>query len=63
MVNSTFSAEYVEVVLGGIDLATEFSRLKWDHLMYTGSPGVAKLVMAAAAANLTPLTLELGGKW
>ena len=35
----------------------------FDHILYTGCPPVAKIVMAAAAKHLTPVTLELGGKW
>ncbi|KAK4705070.1 hypothetical protein P7C70_g1131, partial [Phenoliferia sp. Uapishka_3] len=62
MINATFPADKIEVVLGGVELATEFSTLKWDHLMYTGSPAVGKLVMKAASAKLVPVTLELGGK-
>jgi coniferyl-aldehyde dehydrogenase len=50
------------VIEGGVDVASAFSALPFDHLIFTGSTGVGKRVMAAAAANLTPLTLELGGK-
>jgi coniferyl-aldehyde dehydrogenase len=57
-----FDAETVAVVTGGLDLAKAFARTPWDHLIYTGNPVVARSVMAAAAANLTPVTLELGGK-
>lgn len=35
MINATFPPDKIEVVLGGVELATEFSNLKWDHLMYT----------------------------
>ena len=62
MVASTFGADLVHVVNGGLDLAREFSATPWDHLLYTGSPNVGRQVMQAAAANLTPVTLELGGK-
>ena len=62
MIASTYDADLVTVVAGGIELATAFSATPWDHLLYTGSPGVGRLVMAAAAQNLTPVTLELGGK-
>ena len=62
MVASTFGANLVHVVNGGLDLAREFSATPWDHLLYTGSPNVGRQVMQAAAANLTPVTLELGGK-
>lgn len=62
MIAETFAPDQVAVVLGGVELAQEFTRLPWDHLLYTGGPAVAKLVMKAAAENLTPVTLELGGK-
>jgi coniferyl-aldehyde dehydrogenase len=57
-----YPPEYITTVIGGADTAAEFSRLPFDHLLYTGSAGVGKLVMKAAAENLTPVTLELGGK-
>ena len=57
-----FPAERVAVVQGGADVAAAFSALPLDHLVFTGSTAVGRKVMAAAAANLTPLTLELGGK-
>lgn len=62
MIAKTFPAEYVAVVNGGVDVAQEFSSLPFDHLLYTGSTRVGRLVMKAAAENLTPVTLELGGK-
>lgn len=57
-----FSADMVSVVLGEVEIAEAFSQLPFDHLLYTGSTAVGKKVMAAAAPNLTPVTLELGGK-
>jgi len=57
-----FDEEEVSVVTGGPDVAAHFASLPFDHLVFTGSTAVARKVMAAAAANLTPLTLELGGK-
>ncbi|MEK6219046.1 coniferyl aldehyde dehydrogenase [Psychrobacter sp.] len=57
-----FSADMVSVVVGDIDIAVAFSQLPFDHLIYTGSTEVGKKIMAAAAPNLTPVTLELGGK-
>ncbi len=57
-----FAADEVAVVLGGPDVAAAFSALPLDHLLFTGSTTVGRKVMAAAAANLTPVTLELGGK-
>lgn len=62
LVAGRFAAEELTVVTGGPDTAAEFSRLPFDHLVFTGSTEVGRKVMAAAAANLTPVTLELGGK-
>ncbi|WP_169729137.1 coniferyl aldehyde dehydrogenase [Congregibacter litoralis] len=62
MINATFNEDHVAVVLGDLDVAKAFPALPFDHLLYTGNPGVARQVAAAAAPNLTPLTLELGGK-
>lgn len=62
MIAATFDPDLVTVVTGGIDLAVAFSAMPWDHLLYTGSPDVGRLVMEAAARNLVPVTLELGGK-
>ncbi len=58
----TFAPDHVSVVTGGVDVAEEFSRLSFDHLVFTGSTRLGKLVMKAAAENLVPVTLELGGK-
>jgi coniferyl-aldehyde dehydrogenase len=57
-----FAPEEVSVVTGGPEVAASFSRLPFDHLLFTGSTAVGRKVMAAAASNLTPVTLELGGK-
>ncbi|WP_201526706.1 coniferyl aldehyde dehydrogenase [Psychrobacter frigidicola] len=57
-----FSADMVCVVIGEVDIAEAFSKLPFDHLLYTGSTAVGKKIMAAAAPSLTPVTLELGGK-
>jgi coniferyl-aldehyde dehydrogenase len=57
-----FSPDKVAIVLGDAQVGAAFSRLPFDHLFYTGSTAVGRLVMQAAAANLTPVTLELGGK-
>ncbi len=62
MVAATFDPTLVYVAVGGLDLARAFSHLRWDHLLYTGSPNVGREIMQAAAQNLTPVTLELGGK-
>jgi coniferyl-aldehyde dehydrogenase len=57
-----FPADRVAVATGGADVAGAFAALPFDHLVFTGSTAVGRKVMAAAAPNLTPLTLELGGK-
>jgi coniferyl-aldehyde dehydrogenase len=62
LVASCFDASELAVVSGDARLAEAFSRLPFDHLLFTGSSAVGSRVMAAAAANLVPVTLELGGK-
>ena len=62
LVHQAFSADEFSVVLGGADVAQAFAALPFDHLFFTGSTAVGRMVAAAAAANLTPTTLELGGK-
>lgn len=57
-----FGDDEVVVIEGDAGLAAAFSTLPFDHLLFTGSTAVGRLVMAAAAPQLTPLTLELGGK-
>jgi len=57
-----FDEEEVAVCTGGPDVGGGFSRLPFDHLLFTGATSVAKHVMRAAAENLVPVTLELGGK-
>jgi coniferyl-aldehyde dehydrogenase len=57
-----FPADRVAVATGGAEIGAAFAGLPFDHLVFTGSTAVGRKVMAAAAANLTPLTLELGGK-
>jgi coniferyl-aldehyde dehydrogenase len=58
----SFPNEEIVVVTGDADVAQAFSALPFDHLLFTGSTAVGRHVMAAAAKNLTPVTLELGGK-
>ncbi len=57
-----FPEEKVVTILGGPEVGAAFSALPFDHLLYTGSTEVGRRVMRAAAENLTPVTLELGGK-
>lgn len=61
-VREYFNATEVVVARGGLEVSKAFSRLPFDHLLFTGSPPVGAAVMAQAAANLVPVTLELGGK-
>jgi coniferyl-aldehyde dehydrogenase len=62
MVHETFDRDRVDVVVGGLDLARAFTRVRWDHLLYTGSPAIGREIAKAAAEQLVPVTLELGGK-
>lgn len=62
LVERHFPDEEVRVVTGDAEVAKAFSALPFDHLLFTGSTVVGRDVMRAAAANLTPVTLELGGK-
>jgi coniferyl-aldehyde dehydrogenase len=57
-----FSAERVAVAVGGPEIGAAFAALPFDHLLFTGSTATGRKVLAAAAPNLTPVTLELGGK-
>ena len=62
MISATFDRDLVAVSVGGLELARTFPTLRWDHLLYTGSPAIGREVAKAAAENLVPVTLELGGK-
>ncbi|RLP53188.1 MAG: coniferyl aldehyde dehydrogenase [Ketobacter sp.] len=62
MLAEVFPEDRVAVITGEADVGIAFSKLPFDHLLFTGSTAVGKHVMAAAAENLTPVTLELGGK-
>ena len=57
-----FDKSEVAVVLGGPDTGATFSRMPFDHLLFTGATGIASHIMRGAAENLVPVTLELGGK-
>jgi len=62
LLDDAFGAGEVPVIGGGVAAARAFTALPFDHLIFTGAPSIAPDVMASAAANLTPVTLELGGK-
>ena len=62
MFGAVFSPEEIAVVTGGPEVGQQFAGLAFDHLIFTGATAIARHVMKAAADNLVPLTLELGGK-
>ena len=62
MISETFDKQYVAVVQGNRDVNTALLDERFDIIFFTGSPALGKKVMAAAAKNLTPVVLELGGK-
>jgi coniferyl-aldehyde dehydrogenase len=62
MIGSAFDKTEVQAALGGADVARMFTALPFDHLIFTGGAAIARTVLAAAAPNLVPVTLELGGK-
>lgn len=62
MINETFDEKYIAVVQGNRHVNAALFEQRWDLIFFTGSPDLAKTVMAAAAKNLTPVILELGGK-
>jgi len=62
LLTAALGPERVTVVQGDDSVGREFSHLPFDHLLFTGSTGVGRAVLAAAAENLVPVTLELGGK-
>lgn len=62
ILEAAFPENEVAVFEGGVDVAEALQELAFDHVFFTGSPAVGKRVMAAAAKNLTSVTLELGGK-
>lgn len=62
MLATLFSDEQVAVITGEAEVGQAFSQMPFDHLLFTGGTGIGRHVMRAAADNLTPVTLELGGK-
>lgn len=62
LISDLFPADYVTVVAGGPETGAAFAALPFDHLLFTGSSRVGKLIMRSASDHLTPVTLELGGK-
>lgn len=58
----TFDPDYISVVEGGVETSQQLLQQKFDHIFFTGGTAIGKIVMEAAAKNLTPVTLELGGK-
>ena len=62
IIRDAFPPDYVACVTGGAEVGRAFSSMPFDHLFFTGSTRVGQLVMREAAQNLTPVTLELGGK-
>ena len=62
LIGKTFERDHVTVVTGGVEMARAFGSLPFDHLLFTGSTSVGRMVMRAASEHLVPVTLELGGK-
>jgi coniferyl-aldehyde dehydrogenase len=62
LIAETFDPTEITVITGGADVGVAFSKQPFDHLLFTGSTSVGRHVMRAAADNLVPVTLELGGK-
>lgn len=62
LIQETFDPGYIAVVEGGVEVARQLLEEKFDHIFFTGGTAIGKIVMAAAAKHLTPVTLELGGK-
>ena len=62
IISKIFDKNHVEVVEGGVEVSQQLLAKRWDYIFFTGSVAVGKIVAKAAAENLTPVTLELGGK-
>ena len=62
IISETFNENHVKCVEGGVEITQQLLVQRWDYIFFTGSVAVGKIVAKAAAENLTPVTLELGGK-
>ncbi|MDJ0731645.1 MAG: aldehyde dehydrogenase [Crocosphaera sp.] len=62
IINKNFEPNYIKVIEGGKEISQQLLQEKFAHIFFTGSPSIGKIVMEAAAKQLTPVTLELGGK-
>ncbi len=62
IIQKTFHVNHVEVFEGGVEVSNKLLAKRWDYIFFTGSVSVGKVIAKAAAENLTPITLELGGK-
>lgn len=62
IIESIFNDDEIKMIQGDVDTSTELLKLPFNHIFFTGSPKVGKIVMQAAAKNLSSVTLELGGK-
>ena len=62
IINQTFAPEYISSIPGGVEVSQALLAEKFDHIFFTGGTKIGKIVMEAAGKNLTPVTLELGGK-
>lgn len=62
IIEKTFHINHVEVFEGGVEISNKLLAQRWDYIFFTGSVAVGKIIAKAAAENLTPVTLELGGK-
>lgn len=62
MLSECFNDEYIKVIEGDKEISQKLLEQKFDYIFFTGSENVGKIIMQAAAKNLTPVTLELGGK-
>ncbi|MCX6281209.1 MAG: aldehyde dehydrogenase [Bacteroidetes bacterium] len=62
MITRFFDPRYISIFNGDVETSKALLREKWDHIFFTGSPAVGRIVMESAARNLSPVVLELGGK-